>query len=435
MSGERPSWRRRPWAWLVAVLVLAAGGALAPQVYAWYHRRAGEAALAKYQNDEARVHLDDCLSIWSQDVTARVLAARAARRAGDYEAAQRHLNACPQTGGKKSSDEVFEWALLRACQGDLLDVEDYLRTRAGHDPPSAPLVWEALAEGDTRMYRIRAAIDLLDHWLQLDPDNPRAYFLRGNAYRQVSASKAAEDYRRVIELEPGNDTARWWLAVGLEEDGQYDKALPHLEHLRARGWGNTDLRPRLALALDRVNRKEEARALLDAVLAENPEHPLGLRYRGKIELLAENLPAAEKWLRDAVRVRPFDYHTRYDLVQCLRQEQKDDAAREESAIAEKLKARHERLTDIRTREMSMHPHDPALHCEMGVLCDSLGYTELAEKWLFSALHEDPDYGPAHAALAEYYERHLGDAALVKSHREQARGAAAPDPDAHPSKKS
>ncbi len=435
MSGPRASPWRRPGVWIAAILVLAAAGALAPQLYAWYHLRAGRDALANDQTQDARRHLDACLSVWPQNVSARVLAARAARRAGDYEAAAQHLHACPQVNGKEPPEEVFEWALLRASQGDLLEVEDLLRTRAGSDQAAAPLVWEALAEGDTRMYRIRSAIDLLDHWLSVDPDNARAYFLRGNAYRQVSAAKAAEDYRRALELVPGNDAARWYLAVGLEEDGQYDKALPHLEQLRARGWTNTDLRPRLALALDRVDRNEEARALLDAVLTENPEHPLALRYRGKIELLARNYAAAEKWLRDAVRVRPFDYQVRYDLVQCLRLQQKDDAARQESDVAEKLKGRHERLSDIRTREMSIHPHDPALHCEMGVLCDSLGYTELAERWLYSALHEDPDYGPAHAALADFYERHLGDPADIKSHRELAHGAAAPDPDAHPAKKS
>jgi tetratricopeptide (TPR) repeat protein len=435
MTGLPARLLRRPWAWAAVLLLIAGVGLLSTQAYAWYHLRAGRAALARYHTDEARGHLDAALRVWSDDVTTRVLAARAARRAGDYEAAQNHLNACPQFNGKQAPDVVFEWAMLKAVQGDLLDVEDRLRERARQDPESAPLVWEALAEGSTRMYRIRGAIDLLDHWLTAEPDNPRALFLRATAYRQVSTSKAAEDYRRVIELDPGNDEARWWLAVGLEEDGQFDKAVSHLERLRDRGWRNADLRPRLALALDRVGRKEEARAVLDADLADNPQHGLALRYRGKIELLADNYPEAERWLRAAVRARPNDYATRYDLVQCLRLEQKEEAAREESATAEKLKGRHERLTDLRTRQMSIHPHDPALHCEMGVLCDSLGFTDLAEKWLYSALHEDEDYRPAHAALADFYERHLGDPELIKSHREQARGATAPDPDAGTANKS
>jgi predicted Zn-dependent protease len=421
---------RRPWRWLAVAAVLAAGGALATQGYAWYHLRAGRAALGQYHTADARRHLDACLSIWPGSAAAHLLAARAARRAGDYDAAEAHLNACPQ-----GDDKRLEWALLTAAKGDLLEVEEYLNDRARKDPAAAPLVWEALAEGNLRMYRARAALDILDRWLAADPDNPRAHFLRGNVHRQVNAARAADDYRRAIELDPGNDEARWGLAVVLEEDGQFDRALPQLEQLREHGWPDPDLRPRLALALDRVNRGEEARALLDAVLAEDPGHGLALRYRGKIELLAGNLPAAEEGLRAAVRARPADYRTRYDLVQCLRQQHKDDLAREELAEAEKLRWRQERLSEIRSREMSMRPHDPALHCEMGVLCDSLGHADVAERWLYSALHEDPDYRPAHAALADFYERHQRDPAKAAEHRRQARGAKAPDPDERPTKKS
>src|SRR5207244_1950483 len=124
----------------------------------------------------------------------------------------------------------------------------------------------------------------------------------------------------------------------------------------------------------------------------------------------------------------------FDLAQCLRQQGKDDEAREHEAAGERLRGRNERLADLRTRQMSMRPHDPALHCELGVLYDDMGYTDVAEKWLYSALHEDADYGPAHAALADFYERHHRDPGKAAEHRRLARGAKAPDPDAKPEKK-
>ncbi len=426
---------RRPWLCVGLLLVLVLGGALAPQAYAWYHLRAGRDALAHYHNAAARRHLDACLRVWPSSETAHLLAARAARRAGDGDAARRHLDACPKGYDKDSSEVVLEWALLHAVEGDLLEVEDYLRTRLARDPGLAPLIWEALAEGNTRMCRLRVANEILDHWLEVEPDSPRALFLRGHLLRPLQPNKAVPDYRRAVELDPDNDEARWWLAVALQESGQFGEALTHLEYLKGRGWAEHDLRARLARSLDRVGRTAEARALLDAVLAEHPDDGFALRVRGQVEYLAGELSEAERWLRAAVRVRPADYQARYTLVQCLSQQHKDDEARQEQEVAEKLKGREDRLAEIRSREMSMRPHDPELHCLLGVLYDSLGNAQAAENWLTSALHEDPDYGPAHAALADFYERHQRDPDRIAEERRLARGAKAPDPDARPAKKS
>jgi tetratricopeptide (TPR) repeat protein len=419
---------------LGVVFLLLLGGVLATQGYAWYQQRAGRTALEGYKTAEARRHLDACLRLWPNNETAHLLSARAARRAGDYEAARSHLEACQKTEGKQSPDVVLEWALLKAVQGNLLEVEEFLVERARKDPAIAPLIWEALAEGDIRMYRTHSAMTLLDDWLEVAPDNPRAHFLRGNAYRQGNITKAVPDYRRAVELDPDNDEARWWLAISLQEAGQFDEALHHLERLRDRGWPDRDLRPRLARSLDRLDRTEEARTLLAAALADDPNHALALRVRGQLEYTADNLPVAEESLREAIRVRPSDYASRYTLVQVLRKEQKDDAARQEEEAAEKVKERQERLGEIRGREMSLRPHDPALHCLMGVLHDALGSPDVAEKWLLSSVIEDPEYRPGHAALADFYERHQREPDQVAEHRRLAKGAKAPDPDARPEKK-
>ena len=188
------------------------------------------------------------------------------------------------------------------------------------------------------------------------------------------------------------------------------------------------------MRLDRVGRTAEARYLLDAVLAENPDDGYALRIRGQMELAAGELPDAEKWLTEAVRVLPYDYRVRYTLAQCFQQENKKEAAAAAQTVAEQLKARSERLGELRSRLMPMRPHDPLLHCEMGQLLDLLGHTDLAEKWLYSALHEDADYQPAHAALADFYERHQRDPEKAAEHRALAHGTRAPDPDAPLGKK-
>jgi predicted Zn-dependent protease len=145
-----------------------------------------------------------------------------------------------------------------------------------------------------------------------------------------------------------------------------------------------------------------------------------------VELLAGRPAEAEDWLRRAAAELPYDYLTQWKLYQCLQQQGKEDDAKAQLARSEDLKARRERLGEIQSRKMTEHPHDPALHYELGKLLLSLGNEDLGERWLRSALHESNDqYGPAHAALADYDEvraaraEQQGDAEQAAAYREEA----------------
>src|SRR5262245_13923949 len=142
---------RRRWRALavLAVIALLVWAARSP-LYAWYHLRAGAKALDRYQISEAQRHLDACLAIWPNSTTAHLLACRAARRARQFDEAERHREACERLEGSPSDAALLEWALLRACQGDLREVEEYLQTRVKKDAANAPLIFEALAEGYSR---------------------------------------------------------------------------------------------------------------------------------------------------------------------------------------------------------------------------------------------------------------------------------------------
>src|SRR5262249_9057447 len=160
---------------------------------------------------------------------------RAARRAGRFDEAREHLRHCPQTPGGHADAVVLEWALLRAAMGDVDENEEFLREHARQEPALAPLVWEALAEGDLQMYRVRDALVVLGDWLDVRPDDPQALFLRGNTYRSGGAyGKAADDYRRVTELDPDRDDARLGLVPCLIQTGRYSEALDQVRRLLRR---------------------------------------------------------------------------------------------------------------------------------------------------------------------------------------------------------
>jgi predicted Zn-dependent protease len=409
-------WRYRRLLFLLAFALLAAGLA-GREVQPWYHWNAARDALQRYHVEEARRHLAACLRAWPNRPQVHLLAARAARLAGDLEEAERQLAACEDRQQSHADDVVLERALLRASGGDFdEELENYLQDRAEKDLGHGPLIWEALAEGYTRLYRNLDAFGCLERWLLLEPDCPQALFLRGETYRNgKSLQKAVPEYRRVVELDPQREDARRWLTVGLVEGGRYDEALGHLEYLRRRDPNDPALLVRVARCYSGLGQTDRAAQLLDELLARQPHNGQALKTRGQVALAAGAAAEAEQWLRAAVRELPYDYQTQWALSQCLQQQGKDAEARTELARAQQLDDRWSRLNELSSRKIALAPHDPALFCEFGTLLIALGHPDVGERWLLGALREDPHYRPAHEALAALYEKQ-GDRQKAAEHR-------------------
>jgi predicted Zn-dependent protease len=393
---------------LYVVIGLAAFGCVAclaaPHLWAWRHFRAGRSELERFHSEQARVHFDACLRLWPASAEAHLLAARAARRFGDLKAARDHLRECQRIERTPSDESVFEWTLLRAASGDLDELEPHLLGRIQKDPTSAPLIWEALAQGCLNNYRLRAATNYLDDWLEQQPENVQALFLRGSIRQQArAASGAAEDFQRVVELDPERDDARRLLARNLLKIGRYDEAYSHLNYLHKRRPSDAELTVNMARCEIERGRRAQARASLDAVLADHPGNRAALVEHGRLALREGQPAEAEEWLRKAVAAGPNDYYANWQLYESLRLQGKMSEAEEQLGKALAIQDRAERLGEIQTRLMSINPHDPALHCEMGTLLIDAGFKELGENWLLSALYQDEHYGPAHAALADLYE--------------------------------
>lgn len=411
---------------LRTLIVLGVVAAASPFLWAGYHWYAGRTALQRYHSAEARDHLSKCLRVWpwSRSSSTHLLAARAARRDGDFAEAARHLRICQDTLHDNSAETILEWAMLHASAGDLDAVEEYLKEQFRKDPANAPLILEALSEGYLRLYRIADALRCLDEWLTHDPDNVQGLFVRGNVYRQVrSSQEAAKSYRRVVELDPDHEEARWRLAVALLDIGRYREALEHLEVIQKRRPDDDEVKVRLALCRHQVGQGREARAMLDEVIARQPEHGLAVRTRGQLALLDSQLAEAEPWLRQAAQLLPYDYKTQFFLWDCLQKQDKVKEAETQRLSMDKLKDRRQRQSEISTHLMSQKPNDPALQCELGKLSLQLGETESGLNWLRSAVRLDKSYVPALEALADYYQQ-SGDTEQAEEYRQQAKESSA-----------
>ena len=410
---------RRRWRGLLLVLLAGAGVIVAvPHLKAWHHYRAGQTALERYHAEEALAHFNSCLAVWPESGRVLLLAARAARQAGRLEEAVGYLQACQNRLGP-SEEVLLEWSLQQAAAGELASVEPYLRSRLQKDfLPDGPLICEALVVGYLRMNRFLDAHTCLNFWLEQQPDQVQALFLRATGWRaRQRPQKAAADYRRVLELDPERRDARealvWCL---LDADVRaYVEALPPLEEMLRQRPNDADLLVLLALCREGLGQTQQAREILDRVLGEHPDDGMALRERGRLALQDGQAIEAERWLRRGLTVLPEDFAANNSLLVCLEQQGKTAEAQLQRERVEQLKKCLKRLREITEYQISRRPYDPALYCEIGILNIRLGHRDLGCRWLRLALEQDANYRPAQDALAEYCPRE-GDPAQAASHR-------------------
>jgi predicted Zn-dependent protease len=379
-----------------------------------YHWRAAEKALAQFHADEARTHLAPCLKAWPRNGEVHLFAARAARLADDSTAAREQLQECEGLGW--SPDVALEWAMLHAQNGDVDKVEAYLRDKVDHDHPDTVFIMDALARGYIRLYRFNLAQITLKRWLERQPNSIQALLHRAHMWELIhNYQDAAADFRHILELDATNMDARLGLANSLLAVAEPTEALPHLEELRRQHPDDPQVLVRLACCLNTLNRPDEAKTILDAVLATDPNLTPALQGRAQVALQQGNPEEAEEWARKAMALDPYDYQVNYLFYQCLKQCGKKKEAEEQNAKVEHIKACIVRMQELGNRKLQAAPGDPALRYEMGKLCFELGQEEVGLGWLLSAVQKAPNYKPAQEALAAYYER-KGDGERAAYHR-------------------
>jgi tetratricopeptide (TPR) repeat protein len=396
---------RRLVAGLALLAVVAAGlVATEPHLRGWYHFRAARSALGRYHNPQAVRHLQACLRVWPDDAAVLLLTARAARRAGSYEEAQRCLDKYQQARGL--DDALSLEQILLSAERRVDQASEVCRRYVEQDHPDTPLILEALTRGYLRQFRLREARSCLTRWLQRQPENPQAFCLEGELHLDYerARSRAEESYRRAVELDPEHEEARLGLAISLLESRAFAEAGEHLEFLRQCQPGNLRVQVGVAECRHGLGHGAEAAQLLDRVLAQEPGYPHALALYGRIALEDQQYPEAERRLRQALDANPSDYAARHNLILCLHRSGKEVEAEQQREQLKQMEDDVRRFNEIVTREMLHRPHDASLHFKLGQLLLRGGRREEGLRWLHSALREDPQFAPALQALSEYYRQ-------------------------------
>lgn len=417
--------RRRLALALVVLVVLVLGTAAAANVWAQARYDAAARALREYRLDDARHEIRQCLRVWRRSPSAHFLAARIERHRGDYQQAEHYLEACRRLK-EPDADWQLEWLLLRAQRGGELDkVERGLWNCVRQNTPDTLPILEALARAYMRHMRFLMALRALDEWLQREPDTVRALEWRGWVKERVMNPRgAADDYRRALELNPEQAGTRIRLADILLDFGDPVNAGPHVGRLMQ---NHADLpEAQLVVARYRLVKGDldEARSLLDRVLAVQPGNASALGMRGQVELDANQPAGAEPWLRQALKREPFLVTAHHALHTCLRQQ----GNREPEADAafrryEELRKDADRLTKLLSGgKVEIAPHDASVPSEIGAIFLRTGQEPSGLYWLeHVALQRDPVHLPTHEILARYYEKKKQPADAAR-HREAIRKA-------------
>lgn len=371
-----------------------------------YHYRAARESLEERAFDQALSHARACLELRPGNAAAHLLAARAARGAGQPGLAGEHLEACRRLGGR-ADRIVLERYLLRAQQGDLAEVEKKLLALVRRHDPDTPLILEVVTERWLREYRFEEAGPLLALWRELRPDDPepiiRQAGLDANLFR---VNEAIDGYRQALEQAPDrdcreNDRVRLCLAELLLRNNQAGPALDHYRVLREHQPQNLSVALGLARCHRTLGQTKEAETLLDGLLATGTPSGQVLGERGQLALEAEQMARAEAWLRQAATLCPFDREIVHNLHTCLRKAGRKDAARWAERLAQ-IRADEKRMGKL-MKEVMQSPDDAGLRQQIGVVFLRNGMREEGRRWLLSALSRDPGHVASHQALARDYE--------------------------------
>jgi Tfp pilus assembly protein PilF len=405
---------------LAVLLGLSAGLALAAHLWASRHEREARAALARGDYAQAQEHLARCASVWRWGAETRLLQARAARLAEEFDRAEAYLRESAELGASPEAVAV-ERLLRMAQQGDVAAVESRLVGRVLQSHPDSVLILQVLTPAYLSNYQLVQARECVRLWLEREPDCVQAWAFRAQVFERIKDQAEVRDsYRRLVELDPDNLDYRLALAGALA-DYEPSAALGHFAHVRARRGDSPVLLNGLAHCLLNLARPDEARPLLDAVLAEHPDDWAALSERARLAQETGSAEEAEPYFRRAAALKPNELGVLHGLHACLERTGKRREAEEVRARLERVKADLARVAEL-ARQAASRPGDPDPRCEVGRILMRNGLEAEGLGWLATALRRDPLHAPTHQALADYYER-TGETIRAAGHRETALGGA------------
>ncbi len=386
--------------------------------------RLAREALAAGRLDEAR----DLIERWAAadpgggeaDYQRAILEVRADRPAEALDAMRRSI----ARGHAEGPLQVLR-AVVLARAGKLGEAEPALAEafRRGDEPRAE--VAEGLARVYLRSFRLSEALQVLDAWARLAPDDPRPYLLRNEVDERTDAEPAARvrNYREALRRDPNRLDARLGLAETLREGSLVDEAEVEYDALLARDPKNVrGLAGAGRVALLKGDLIAATR-LFEAVLAVAPDDKAALRELGLIDMNLGRIASARARLKRAVEVDPHDAEARYSYSRALKLAGDDAGAAEQAAATDRLKDEQKQLLDLR-QALVQYPDDVDRRAQAARWLIEHGHEKEGLEWTALVLRQRPGHPATCQLLAEHYAR-KGEPGLANFYRMNASESKAP----------
>ena len=383
------------------------------------HDHLDQADLAIHNGDFtlAKTHLEAVLRICPLNAQVQFLMARTCRR--DNDPAGRQYLFLAESLGWPRDQVVLEQRLWQAESGDTWSVEEALLEELNRLPPEERIILEGLVRGYLNSARFADAADIATIWIKRFPGDWLAYLYRGRAYQgQSSWEEAVSDYQETLKIRPDLTGARLWYAETLLASQDYQNALDNYQVYSK--MVPEDREALFAIAKCQFSLgQREARATLEELLNKYPQHQGGLLLAARMDLAEDAVDRALVRLRKASALGPPNPEILQTLILALRKlNRQKEADQEEKQYGQILK-KAKQLSEL-NEKIQLERADASLRYQAGMLSLELGQEKAGFDWFQTVFYINPDHGPTHLALADYWAKH-GQPERAAYHRRRAEG--------------
>lgn len=399
-----------------------------------------QGALSRFDLDAAESWLDAADSYLPSDPARELLQARIARKKSNYVSMDKHLAKAKLLGADATVIQIEE-AMAAAQSGALELVEVQLFKWLESGVGDIDEMSDAYANGLAANSRFETLDQVLEAWQRDYPTDPRPDYRRGRVHEYFQQWQQAEEtYKKSLSCNSGFYPSRYRLGRVLilqrkMEDAQREFRLcTDMQRPEA-------AKTSLAICYRSLGRADEAKALLEDVLKstpeqiaasydaleESPEYFEAASNLGDLESEVGNYAEAEKWLRLALEKNDRDLQSRYALAVTLRELGRVEEAQKEFEFVTESRKALEQVNPLRNQIIE-NPQDPAFRVKLGELLLKYESERNGRFWISSAFSIDPNYRPAHEALAKHYQEQSNSDAKMKAladYHSQAAKATAP----------